>query len=141
MAIVRMTLPHKPLQPTGPALRPSEVCCQSGPAAALWRSATEGEMSQQREPRDQVIHAVKGYHRGHIGPSLMWLSIANALTPATATTVLDSLPQDVKQQLRAVWLERPPAAYIQQPGSTQGGEDFQAVCVEVVRWCEASGPL
>jgi hypothetical protein len=98
-------------------------------------------MSQQRDPRDQVIHAVRGYHRGHTGPSLMWLSIANALTPTTATAVLDSLPQDVKEQLRAVWLDRPPHAYIARSPSEPGDEDLQAVCVQVVRWCEANGPL
>jgi hypothetical protein len=98
-------------------------------------------MSLQRELRDRVSHTVRGYHRGILGPSPMWLSIADALTAATATVVLDSLPQDVKDQLRAVWLERPPHAYIQQPGSAQGGDDFQAVCVAIVRWCEASSPL
>ena len=97
-------------------------------------------MDQQREPRDRVIHAVTGYCRGNCGPSLMWLSVAEALTPASAAAILDSLPQEVKEQLRGVYLDRPPHAYIARSPLQPGDEDFQAVCVQIVRWCEASGP-
>ena len=96
-------------------------------------------MGQTRQPRDHVSHVVKLYHRGIICPSEMWLSLAEALSPATATVVLESLPEDVKVQLRAVYLGCPPAAYIEPPFPVSEDEAFRAVCVQVVRWCEASG--
>jgi hypothetical protein len=70
----------------------------------------------------------------------MWLGIADTLTPATATAVLESLAQSAKEQLGEVFLDRPPHAYIARSPSTPGDEEFQAVCVQIVRWCEANGP-
>lgn len=70
----------------------------------------------------------------------MWWQIAGALNPANATEVLDSLAPAVKEQLRAVWLERPPAVYIAKTPVKPGDLEFQAVCVRIVRWCEVSGP-
>ena len=94
-------------------------------------------MGPQRAPRENVAHLVGLYHRGIICPTEMWLSLTRALTPATATGVLDSLPPDAKEQLRTVYRERPPAAYIERPPMAPGDPEFRAVCVQVVRWCEA----
>ncbi len=98
-------------------------------------------MVQPRTIPEKVSHAVRGYHRGVIGPSLMWLSIADLLTPSTATAVLDSLPQEVKEQLLSVYCERPPHAYIVRFPLNPEEEDFRAVCVQVVLWCESNGPV
>jgi len=96
-------------------------------------------MTQRREALEQVSHLVRLHHRGIICPSEMWLQMVEALTPATATAVLDSLPADAKEQLLAAWIERPPAAYICKPGWA-AADDFQAKCVQIVRWCEVNGP-
>lgn len=93
-------------------------------------------MAAPRTPTEQVAHVIRLHHRGVICPTEMWMNIADALTPTTANSVLESLPEDVKLQLREVWLERPPAAYVRHTGA-----ELQAVCVQVVQWCEASGPL
>jgi hypothetical protein len=71
----------------------------------------------------------------------MWNQIADGLTPENATAVLDSLSPEVKQQLRDVWIGRPPAAYIPRADFPHYTPEFQSICVQVVRWCEASGPL
>ena len=98
-------------------------------------------MGQRREPLEHVIHVIGLFHQGALCPSEMWMQIAESLAPATAAAVLDSLPQREKERLRAVWLAYPPAAYIARPVPEPGEAAFQAVCAEVVRWCEASGPL
>lgn len=98
-------------------------------------------MPHQRTPVEQVSHLVKLYHRGIICPTHMWDEIAEALTPENATAVLNSLSPEVKEQLRDVWIGRPPAAYIPRADFPHYTPEFQATCVQVVRWCEASGPL
>lgn len=99
----------------------------------------ESMMGQHLTPQELVCNVVKLYPQV-ICPSEMWLSIARSLTPPTTTAVLDSLPQDAKDRLRSHYRYCPPAAYIQESASVPGDEDFQAVCVQIVRWCEASGP-
>lgn len=98
-------------------------------------------MNQQREPKEQVSHVIGLYHRGILGPSVMWMGIADLMTPSTATAVLDSLREKAQEQLLAAYGERPPHAYIARTPAEPGDEDFQAVCVQVVRWCEARRPL
>jgi hypothetical protein len=95
-------------------------------------------MGPQRAPREEVAHMVGLYHRGIICPTEMWVSITRALTPANTTGVLDSLPPDAKEQLRAVYLERPPAVYIERPPMAPADPDYRSICVQVVRWCEES---
>lgn len=98
-------------------------------------------MTQPREPREQVSHLIRLFHRGIICPSEMWRQIAWALTSATATEVLESLSAEVKEQLQMVWLERPPAAYIQKPDAASEEKDWPDVCAQVVRWCQANFPM
>ena len=97
-------------------------------------------MTQPREPREQVNHLIRLYHRGVICPSEMWRQIAWALTSATAADVLESLPAEVKEQLQVVWLDRPPAVYVE-GADPSPEEDWSEVCAQIVRWCQANFPM
>ena len=97
-------------------------------------------MVHERTPPEQVAHLVRLFHRGIICPSEMWRQIADTLRPDNVTDILDSLPDETKEQLLVAWIDRPPAAYIAQPGTYSEAAEYQAVCVPIVRWCEERIP-
>lgn len=81
----------------------------------------------RREPLQEVSHSINLYHNGVICPGEMWYMIARALTPETANSVLNGLPQQTQGHLRDVYFERP---------SLPDNEEFAAVCRQLVSWCE-----
>lgn len=98
-------------------------------------------MTSKREPKEQVSHVIGLHSRGILGPSAMWLGLAEQMTPATATAMLESLRDEVQEQLLTAYHERPPHAYVARTAAELEDADFQAVCVQIVRWCEARRSL
>ena len=84
-------------------------------------------MGSELEPPDAVRHAVRLYHRGIICPAEMWFQVAGVLTPASAAGILDSLPAETRQQLRAVFADRP---------SLPGDSEIAPIVAAIVAWLE-----
>lgn len=93
-------------------------------------------MKTSRDPADFVAHIVRLHARGIICPSEMWMQMAEHLNPENATTVLDALPEERRSELLSVFVERPPAAYIEQPTREAFSPALRNVCVQVVNWCQ-----
>jgi hypothetical protein len=82
----------------------------------------------------------KAHHRGILCPSECWRQIAEALTPATATAILDGLAPEPRQWLLEMYQDRPPIAFVQDCAASTATDEFRATCVLIVTWCEAQSP-
>lgn len=98
-------------------------------------------MVDRSQPREFSGHLIGLHHRGIICPSEMWRQLADALTPANATGVLDSLSSETQGWLHEVFLGRPPSVYIERDPLAPEKEDYRAVAVQIVRWCEVHAPF
>lgn len=93
-----------------------------------------------RDTSEQVAHIVELFTRGVLGPSAMWLGIADVLTPESASNVLQSLGPEARKLLHDAYVGRPPHVYIARFPLVPDEARFQAVCVQIVRWHEANFP-
>ena len=82
----------------------------------------------------------KAHHRGILCPSECWRQIAAALTPAAATSVLEGRGLDARQWLLEMYRDRPPIAFVTDCEQPTVNPDYEAVCVQIVEWCEAKSP-
>lgn len=95
---------------------------------------------KQRTASEQVAFMARSHYRGILCPSECWRQSAYALTPATATKILDGLSPEAQEHLLAMYRNRPPIAYVHDCAAQPAGSDFRAVCVQIVNWCESQSP-
>lgn len=93
-----------------------------------------------RTPGEHVVHVLALYRRGVLGPSAMWLGIAEALRGTAADAVLEALPSAARDELAGLFRGLPPAAYARRGPNDPDDAEFRAACVAVVRWCEQHLP-
>jgi hypothetical protein len=92
-------------------------------------------MNRPRTPQEYLAHIIRLHVRGVICPSEMWNAIASELTPENALVRLDALPPESQHDLRRIYVELPPYAYIERD-SSEPAPQRSDVCVKVVQWCE-----
>lgn len=91
--------------------------------------------NSEEHPRyDSLINLVKNYHRGVIGPSVMWDAIFTELPPESARRFLESLPDHLKLMIRSDYFGRSWFRF-QPPEPTAGLE----VAKIIAQWCEEHG--
>jgi hypothetical protein len=98
-------------------------------------------MTDRRELREHSTHLISSYHRGIICAGEMWMQIADQLESETVFDVLDTISPQVKEQLVAVWLDRPPTCYTNPPPAMTNESKRSDVGIQVVRWCEKNRQL